>query len=114
MIFLKILRVLLWYVILGLLSYLFYTHEDPTFQSEVLHDMKHDHPGYTDESYWVCFVIVIVLVWPLLLVYFLRGFFMHYYRNLIDIFSKKGANNETHGKNQEDTGKEQESGRSIH
>lgn len=73
--------------------------------------MEKKYPGYTKEGYWMTFVIVIVLVWPILLVYFLRGFFMYYYRNLIDIFSKKGASNETHGKNQEDTGKEQESGR---
>lgn len=111
MVILKIISVVLWYVILGLLSYFFYTHEDPTFQPEMLEDMEKKYPGYTKEGYWMTFVIVIVLVWPILLVYFLRGFFMHYYRNLIDIFSKKGANNETHGKNQEDTGKEQESGR---
>lgn len=111
MVILKIISVVLWYVILGLLSYLFYTHEDPTFQPETLEDMEKEYPGYTKEGYWMTFVIVIVLVWPILLVYFLRGFFMYYYRSLIDIFSKKGANNETHGKNQEDTGKEQESGR---
>lgn len=106
MIVLKIVRIILWYVILGLLSYLFYTYEDKTFQPEMLEDMEQKFPGYTKEDYWMTFVIVIVLVWPVLLVYFLRGFFMHYYRNFIDIFPKRKEHNDENGKNQEGTGKE--------
>lgn len=101
-----VLNVIRWYLIAGLTQCVFHEYFERDFLEELFNDVKHDRPGFTNFSYWAVIYIVTIAIWPYITFWQLRGFFASCYRSLIDIFSKKGANNETYGKNQEDTGKE--------
>lgn len=103
-----IIRTILWYLAAGMIYYLIYELVDHAFLDELVQERKREQPGFSNDSYWLVLAITVIGMWPLLLLtfitHFIREFFASCNRNLIDIFSsKKGANNETHGKNQEDT-----------